>query len=237
MYLSKRSDAIAFFLGFSLLIFGFSGVSEANSTDIEQNPVTGHLESVGLDQEGFVVHVTDSGPMGKSVSVTVSTNSGADPRLSISDAGDTSIVWLDAFGTVFYRKHDLVTRTWTPVLTVTGGAVAGTTPAVAAGGTQAWVGYEVEDNGDRVIEEAEIIDSAEPFLKSTVDVVNGSQALDLRVFHEAGAVWIAWDDSLTQIVWSEMQSPGVWSIPQTMTYDPSDKSAAYITIHDLVLDL
>ena len=61
--------------------------------------------------------------------------------------------------------------------------------------------------------------------------------LNLRVFHEAGAVWIAGDDSLTQIAWSKMQSPGVWSIPQTMTYDPSDKSAAYISIHDLMLDL
>lgn len=236
MYLANRSDAIGFFLGFSLLIVGFSGVSEATVTDIEQNPMTGDLESVGLNKQGFVVHVTDSGPMGQSVSVTVSTAAGLDPRLSISEGGDTSIVWIDASGAVFYRKHDLVTRTWTPVLTVTGGAVAGTTPAVTAGGTKAWVAYEVEDDGDRVIEEAEIIDSAEPFLKATVDVVNGSpQDLDLRVFHEDGVVWIAWDDSATQIAWSEVESSGLWSIPGTITYDPLDKSAGYIAIQDIVL--
>ena len=205
------------------------------ASTIEQNPVTGFLESVGLDGRGAVVHVTDMGPMHGTVTVAVSSGEGSEPRLSISENGDTSVIWVDAGGNILYRKQEVFTQSWSSVLTVTSDAVAGTRAALVAAGDTAWVAYEVEDAGDREIEEAEIIDSAEPFLKSPVEIINGSQDADLRLFHEAGIVWVTWCDSATQIGWSEEDSSGVWSIGQTMTFDPADPGPTYVAIQDAVL--
>ena len=236
MYRARRLDAIALFWALTVTIVAFPGFLEANTTDMEANPQTGFLESVGLNQQGYVVHTTDPGPLGKTTSVTISTGVGLNPRLSISGSGNTSVVWTNSAGLVLYRKHDLMTRTWTGVESDADGAVVGTAPGLVAGDLNSWVAYEEEDNGDRVVSSVEIIDSAEPWAKSPVATVSGSQDLDLHVFQGEGAVWIVWDDSATQLAWSEKEVSGLWSIPGTMTYDPANKAAGYLAIQDLVLD-
>ena len=220
----------------AVAFFVFSGFSGATVTDSEQNAVTGNLESVGLDNRGAVVHFTDPGPMYQKITVLLSSNEGIEPRLSISEDGDTSVIWVDeTSGDVVYTKRDVGSQTWSPALTVTSDAVAGTTPALVAAGNTAWVVYEVEDNGDRLIEETEIIDSAEPFLTSPVEVISGSQDADLHLFHESGSVWVAWDDGPTLIGWSELESPGLWTVAQTMACNPGNPAPTYLAIQNLVL--
>lgn len=220
---------------FSVALLSFSTVG-AGVADLEQNPVTGYLESVGLTSAG-VVHTVDPGPMGQKVMTVLDPSIGSDPRLSISAAGDTSVVWLDPTGSVFYRQRLLATTIWAPTLALSGIATASTVPAIATAGNGAWVAYETEVDGERTVALTEIIDNAEPFGQSTIAVVGGSQDLDLRVFQESGEVWVAWDDTTTQIAWSTLDPVSyVWSASQTLTYDPANKAGTYLVIRDLVVD-
>ena len=215
-----------------------ASLAAAEVPDLELNPVTGHVESVDVapDAGGLVRHVTDAGRV--RTSALISTAAGQSPRIAITGAGDSWVVWWQdaAVDKVFYAVRDHASGAWSAPQQASGAQQNSRFPEIAHDGTTAWIGYEVKLGGTTSIAVVGIIDSPEPFGKIVV-TTNSTLPLDLEVHAESGHVWVTWVDSLTSMGWSEYDAAsGLWSLPQYQPCVAATVDLALEAIRNAVLN-
>jgi len=210
----KRSDVSRAVLatGLGLAV----SLAAAEVPDLELNPVTGHVESVDVapDAGGLVRHVTDAGRV--RTSALVSTTAGVSPRIAITSAGDSWVVWWQdaAVDQVYYAVRSQVSGAWSAPAQASGAQQNSRFPEIAHDGTTAWIGYEVTSAGATSVAVVGITDSPEP-IPQIVVTTSSTLPLDLEVHAESDHVWVTWVDSLTSMGWSEHDAAsGLWSLPQ-----------------------
>ena len=138
--------------------------------DSELNAVSGKIETIDTSTDAGnldVRFVSDPGGgyVRSAFMVTTDPLDDLGPRLSITDGGDTWVVWWrdDGIDTVLARKRTLATGAWSDEFTVGEKLEDGRRPEIIHDGTIAWVVYELDDpSGDTGIAVSAIHDDPDP---------------------------------------------------------------------------
>jgi hypothetical protein len=223
-----RSRRLGFVLGLASLLLLATVVSGASDPpDSAVNPVSEAIETADTSWDGSqyeVRRVVDPGDGGPS-QITVLTSNAVDdrePRLAISDAGDTSVVWWrdETVDAIVLRRFDYASQTWGVEETLSEPGESSRAPNITFDGTQFWVAYELDTAaGTRGIAVTGG-DAPEPWPTRTIlSTTMFAGDLAVAVHAEQDNLWVTWTDSTTHVGWSEYDYQGeVWSAPSFESY-------------------
>lgn len=180
--------------------------------DSELNPVSGKIETIDTSTDAGnhdVRFVSDPGDgyTRATFMVTADPLDDLGPRLSVTNGGDTWVVWWrdGEIDTVLARKRTLATGVWSDEVTVGEKLEGGRKPEILHDGATAWVAYELDDpSGDTGIAVSAIHDDPDPIGSRDVlatTAYGGDR--DLRIEFAAGQLWVSWVDGASEVGWSE----------------------------------
>jgi hypothetical protein len=194
-----------------LAVIGWQPAMASDPPDSRLNPVSGDIETTDstMDGDDFDVrHVITREGVRSRIVTTLTTDSLDDlgPRLAISSAGDTWVVWWRDGDTdeVRIRKRTYSSGTWGDELRVSDKTESSRNPELVHDGSNVWVVFEFDDGGDSAIAVSVIGDDPNPVgARMYVSATDYSGELDTLIHHDGGHLWVTWIDSATQVGWSE----------------------------------
>ena len=199
--------------GVILLVFCMAAFPAAASDppDCELNPVSGNIEttdSVLVVGEYEVRHVINLGEGYKRESLIITSTDQDDnaPRLAITDAGDSWVVWWRDDGTdeVLIRKRDYSESAWWDEKLISIKNESSRNPEIAYDGSDIWVVYELDDAGDTSIGVKAIFDDQNPVgNRLIVGTTTYSEDLDTQIHANSSHLWVTWGDSAAYVAWTE----------------------------------
>ncbi len=241
----QRERSVAVRLALSLCCSLAIGISfGADPPDSKINPISGFIEVTDATWSGTsddVRHVVNPGSDHLLQVFIVSADPRNDngPRLAISPAGDTWIVWWreDTLSSVVVRGHNDSTGVWTSERTVSDAAENSLNPEIAHDGSRPWVAYEVHDQSATSIAVIPISDDSDPIPQhAIVGTTVYSGDVDVRINAESGDLWVTWVDSDTNVGWCEYDyATSTWSSPSNESYASDNVTAARGRIRTTVL--
>lgn len=160
------------------------------------------------------------------------------PRLVIASNGDSWVVWWrdDTTDKVIVRKRTESTGSWTGERDVSESDESSRSPRIVHDGTDAWVAFEFDDNGDTSIGVTSIIDDPDPIPSRTLLGTTGYSAVDVQIHEESGHLWVTWVDSSTLVGWSEFDyTTEAWGAEDTESYATDTVADARRRIRDEVI--
>ncbi len=233
-------------LGVSSLVVLLASVALAvDPPDSAVNPVSGYVETTDatLSSGNYEVRHTVNPGQGQDPQVTTLTSASADdldPRLVISTAGDTWVVWWrdEASRKVLVRKRTYSTGAWDAERQVGNSSESGRRPRIVHDGTNPWVAYEntAGGGGTKIIVQ-KITDGSDPIPTGTVlstTTYGGDLAVVIR--SESSHLWVAWVDSSTHVGWSQYTyATQTWTAAAYESYASDSVAAARARIRTTVL--
>lgn len=228
------------------VLFMAAALAASDPPDSALNSQSGYVETTDSTwQSGNydVRHVIDPGQGSSPVVVSVTQNPANDvsPRIAISPAGETWVVWCRE-GTpdqVVFRKRTLSSSVWETEDVLSDGLTRSRNPEIAYDGTNPWVVFEVAfPSGDTEITVRAILDDpvpyGSPFVVSTTSYAG---IVDALIHADAGHLWVTWVDSTVDVGWSQYDyALESWSLPQYESFAADTVDAARSRIEAGVLD-
>ena len=212
----------ATFPALGLLWLGF--VAASDPPDSEINPQSGYVEIVDTVSEssnGNIRRAVDTGP-GQPNEVEIITTDATDdldPKVTITDNGDTWVVWWrdKATDEVLLVRHDYSVVAWSSEELVSTSNESSSAPAIVNDGTEVWIAYEYISGSDTGIAVAGGVNEPSPWPSRTViDMTTYSGTIDVQIHGESAQLWVSWVDSTTHVGWSEYDSTTeAWSSTST----------------------
>lgn len=163
------------------------------------------------------------------------------PRLAISAAGDTWVVWWrdePEADRVLVRKRTYATKTWSEERAVSMVGESSRDPDIVHDGVGAWVVFELDDpEGGTSIGVTSIVDEPDPIpTRSIVATTQNDGVVDVGLHHDTGELWVTWVDGPIYVGWSEYDySSSSWSAPAYELYEAGDVAGARSKIRVAVL--
>ena len=186
----------------------------------------------GNDYE-IVISRWEGGQWSVPISLTDNAVDDLDPEIAHAPDGTARLTFWR--GSAVYTSTRAVGGDWSPIDLVD----AGGRSSVAGTATER-VAYQ-RDRGDDPTEivAAERDGSWIPVILATTtfDGFRADGDLDVRLEAQQGAIWIVWEDSASQLGWSELLEDGTWSAPRyEPVADPSEEDAARFRIKTRAID-
>lgn len=235
------NQAARVFLGVLVIVVAAVIVWAVELPDSEVSPVTGNIETVDAPSEegNKVRHVVDSGKGAGNSATMISTHAASAPRIAITTAGDTWVVWWrdTSVDRVYLTIHDLQEETWSLEKTFSQPAEESRYPEIVHDASAAWIVYQIDTGSGSEIAGLSIIDSGDPWPTRTIIASSTATGdLDVRIHAEDGNVWTTWVDSTSDVGWSEYDAvTDSWDLPQYESYAASDVPTARANIRATVL--
>jgi len=205
----------------------FLTAAGSDPPDSELNPVTGIIETTDVSSDSGnsdVRFVADPGGGCARFVFLVTSSPFEDlgPRLTITEEGDTWVVWWrdDVYDTVLARKHTLATDSWSEEIIVGEKLESGSRPELVHDGSTAWVVYEIDDTaGGTSIAVGAIHDGPDPVgARRILATAFYEGDIDPAIVFAEGQLWVSWVDSDSEVGWSAYDpASGVW---QAAAYEP-----------------
>lgn len=238
----RKNPIVALLAG--VLIAGFVSVFASDPPDSEINPANGYIEIADSAWEGSrynIRHITDPGDGSPLEVITLSGHPADDlsPRIEISSAGDTWVVWCrdQSTGRVLVRKKTYSTGSWSSERTVSSSNESSRNPEVVHDGTDVWVAYEYDSALGTSVGVSIIEDEPDPIdARTEVGTTTYGGDLDVLIRFGSGNLWVTWIDSDTHVGWSEYDYGAAgWSAAEFESYANDDVDAARSRIRTTVL--
>ena len=212
-----------------LLIFGLA-ILPATATDppdSDLNPQSGFIEttdSVLAADDYEVRHVINVGNGYKRESLLITSADQNDnaPRLAITDAGNSWVVWWrdDETDEVLIRRRDYADNSWSDETLISSKSESSRNPEIACDGSDIWVVYELDDAGDPGIGVRMIVDDPHPVgIRAVIGTTSYSEDLDSLIHAASGHLWVTWIDSAAYVAWTAYDyTTESWSSPEYEDY-------------------
>jgi hypothetical protein len=189
-------------------------------------------------QVRHVIHLSGQNAR-QSSTITADEHHDNAPRLAITDAGDTWVVWWrdGEIDEVLVRQRSYSGGEWSDEMVVSKRTESSRDPEMVLDGAVPWIAYELDDaNGTSVGVQA-IFDDPNPLpnrlILTTTDFTGD---LDTLIHHDADHLWVTWIDSLAYVGWSEYdKETETWDALEYEDYSNDDVDAARVRIREAIL--
>jgi hypothetical protein len=212
-----------------LLVFGLAAFPAAatDPPDTELNPESGYIETTDsfLAVDDYEIrHVINlgNGYRREIEMVTDADQNDNGPRLAITDAGNSWVVWWrdDDTDEVLIRRRDYSDNSWSDETLISNKMESSRNPEIACDGSDIWVVYELDDAGDTSIGVRMILDDPHPVgIRAVVGATTYSEDLDTEIHTSSGHLWVTWVDSAAYVAWTAYDyTTESWSAPEYEDY-------------------
>lgn len=236
MKLRTTGRALFASLGVTALCVAYATLASAKAPDPKINPATGLTEitdTIGTDPDDLEVRHLEYVSQHQ-IRITVLTTSALDdldPRIEITQAGNTWIVWWrdgPSSDRVFMTWRNLAGgEPWAPEVSLSGTDDA-RNPEVAAYDVDIWASYEFDLEGSiqgikagAINDEPDPFDDPDPFGIVGTTAYAGDPDSLIESDPTRQFLWISWLRDATTLEWSQWDpNDGTWSTPTAFPIDP-----------------